>query len=55
MYNSARSDVGEALKAYAMCLGNDDGHDDCDSEFNALKAAQDDFETAVSSYGSDCS
>jgi hypothetical protein len=51
---SAKSDVADALKAYVACLNGNDGHDDCSSEFSTLQSAQDDFESAVSEYGSDC-
>jgi hypothetical protein len=53
-YKSARSDISTALQLYANCVASSDGHDDCSSEFEALKSAQDDFEDAVSRYDSDC-
>ena len=54
-FNSAKSDVAEALRSYAQCLSGSDGHDDCSSEFFSLQSAQDDFESAVSEYESNCS
>jgi hypothetical protein len=33
---------------------DDDGHDDCSIEFSALRSVQDDFESAVSDYESEC-
>jgi hypothetical protein len=53
-YRSAASDVKEALRTYARCLSDTDGHDDCSTEFTRLRSAQDDFESAVSDYESDC-
>ena len=53
-YNSARSDVSDAIRSYASCISDSDGHDDCSGEFSSLHSAQDDFENAVSEYGSEC-
>jgi len=53
-YNSALSDVSDALKRYASCVSDSQGHDDCSSEFSNLRSAQDDFESAVSEYESEC-
>lgn len=53
-YNSARSDVSDALRLYASCISSSDGHDDCSTEFSSLQSAQDDFKSAVSTYESDC-
>ena len=53
-YNSALEEVGYTLKRYARCVENSGGSDDCSSEFRRLKNSQYDFETAVSSYGSEC-
>jgi hypothetical protein len=53
-YNSAKSDIADALKRYASCVSDSDGHDDCSSEFSSLRSAQDDFESAVSDYESNC-
>jgi hypothetical protein len=53
-YRSAKSDVRDALKNYSNCIDGSDGHDDCSSEFSSLQSAQDDFETAVSEYESEC-
>jgi hypothetical protein len=53
-YNSALSDVGDTLKRYANCVSDSQGHDDCSIEFSQLKSAQDDFESAVSEYESEC-
>ena len=54
-YNSAASDVSSTLRLYSRCLSSSDGHDDCSSEFARLKSDQDDFESAVSNYESECS
>jgi hypothetical protein len=54
-YNSARSDVSSALRQYERCVSDSKGHDDCASEFSTLHSAQDDFESAVSEYQSNCS
>ena len=53
-YNSAISDVSDALKRYTRCLSGSNGHDDCSTEFRRLKNAQSDFESAVSEYQSEC-
>jgi hypothetical protein len=53
-YNSAISDLSGTLKAYSSCVSDSEGHDDCSLEFSNLQSSQDDFETAVSSYQSDC-
>ena len=53
-YNSAASDVGAAVQDYSNCVDGSQGHDDCSSEFGSLQSAQDDFETAVSNYESEC-
>jgi hypothetical protein len=53
-FKSARSDISTALQLYANCVSSSDGHDDCSSEFETLKSAQDDLDDAVSEYESDC-
>jgi hypothetical protein len=54
-YKSARSDVSDAIRAYASCVSNSDGRDDCSSEFSTVSSAQDEFESAISAYESECS
>src|SRR5258708_2824593 len=53
-YKSARSDISTALQLYVNCVSSSDGHDDCSSEFEQLKSAQDDFEDSVSKYETEC-
>jgi hypothetical protein len=53
-YKSARSEVFDAIKTYARCISDSDGRDDCSSEFSSVRSEQDDFETAVSDYESEC-
>jgi hypothetical protein len=53
-YNSAVSDVSDALRRYTRCLSSSAGHDDCSSEFRKLKNAQSDFEAAVSQHEIEC-
>ena len=53
-YNSALSDVSDAIRSYARCVSDSRGRDDCSSEFSRLRSDQDDFETAVSEYESEC-
>jgi hypothetical protein len=53
-YKSARSDISTALQSYVNCVSSSDGHDDCTSEFEQLKSAQDDFEDSVSKYETEC-
>jgi hypothetical protein len=54
-YNSVLSDLSDTLRGYARCVSDSKGRDDCALEFGRLKSAQDDFESAVSDYQSDCS
>jgi hypothetical protein len=53
-YKSAMDDISTALVAYTSCVSSSRGHDDCSSEFQTLRSAQDDFEDAVSKYESEC-
>jgi len=53
-FHSSRGDVFDSLKKYASCVSDSDGSDDCSTEFQNLSNDQDDFESAVSSYQSDC-
>jgi hypothetical protein len=53
-YNSAANDVTDALQSYAGCVDSSEGHDDCSAEFSQLQTAQDDFESAVSDYDTEC-
>jgi hypothetical protein len=53
-YKSAMSDISTALQAYTACLSTSNGHDDCSSEFETLRSAQDDLESAVCEYESEC-
>ena len=53
-YNSAVDSIGYALKRYARCVEGSAGSDDCSLEFRRLRSAQSDFESAVSSYRSEC-
>jgi hypothetical protein len=53
-YNSAISDLSQALKIYSECLSDSQGHDDCSMQFATLQTAQDSFSTAVSGYQASC-
>ena len=53
--NNARTDISNAMRKYSRCVGSTQGDDDCSLEFSRLKRAQDDFESAVEGYQSDCS
>jgi hypothetical protein len=53
-FKSARADIASAFRTYGNCVSGSDGTEDCSSEFGQLRLAQDDFESAVSSYQSDC-
>jgi hypothetical protein len=53
-YKMAIDDISPVLKRYAGCVSDSRGHDDRSSEFRRLRSAQDDFESAVSSYESEC-
>jgi hypothetical protein len=52
---SAKSEVIDGIRAFASCVSSSDGHDDCSTEFSTLHSAEDDFESAVSEYESECS
>jgi len=54
MQREAVSEYKAAKEDIAGCLSGNDGHDDCSSEFETLKSAQDDLEDAVSKYESEC-
>lgn len=54
-YDAALSEVRDAIRAYATCVADSQGHDDCSSEFSALQSAQDEFKSAVSDYEGECS
>ena len=53
-YNSTMGELFYALKRYSTCISNSRGTDDCYSEFSRVRGAQSDFESAVSSYKSEC-
>ena len=53
-YNSAVDDISYNLRRYSGCVTNSQASDDCSFEFRRLKYAQDDFESAVSSYSYEC-
>lgn len=53
-YNSAVDEISSKLKRYAGCVEGSRGTDDCSYEFRRLKSAQYDFESAVSSFRSNC-
>jgi hypothetical protein len=53
-YNSAVDDISYGLRRYTQCVQDSQGRDDCSSEFRRLKNAQDDFESAVWEYQSNC-
>jgi hypothetical protein len=53
-YKSAISDASAALTLYTSCISDSKGHDDCSSEFEGIRSAQDDFESTVSKYQSEC-
>ncbi len=53
-YADAVNDLAYQLQRYANCVAASDGDDDCSSEFNALKWAQDEFEDAVSNIQTYC-
>lgn len=53
-YNSATSEIESRLRRYVGCIEGSQGQDDCYAEFRRLKSAQDEFETAVNEYQSEC-
>lgn len=53
-YNTAISEIEGYLRRYTNCVAGSQGRDDCSFEFRRLKSSQDDFETAVSEYSSEC-
>lgn len=46
-YRSANSDLTDALRTYASCIADSEGHERCAREFLILKTKQEDFESAV--------
>jgi hypothetical protein len=53
-FQLSHSNVEDALAGYQNCISSSNGHDDCSTEFQSLQSEQGDFETAVSSYESEC-
>jgi hypothetical protein len=53
-YDSALAQIEHTLHRYTRCISNSKGQDDCYSAFRRVQSAQDDFETAVSSFNSEC-
>jgi hypothetical protein len=53
-YNAAVESISDTLRRYTSCVSDSRGNDDCSLEFGRLRSAHDDFESAVSSYQSDC-
>jgi len=53
-FRQALSDVEHRLRTYSRCIQDNDGRDDCYSEFRRLQSAQSDLESAVSEYQSEC-
>ena len=53
-FQSAASDLADALQIYSDCVANSTGLDDCSSEFNLLRSGQDGFESAVLQYRGTC-
>ena len=53
-YNMATNEVSTALRVYATCITGSRGRDDCSSEFDLLRSAQDDFELAVERIRKEC-
>jgi len=53
-YNSATQDISSYLRRYANCVADSRGSDDCSAEFRRLRSSQDDFESAVGDYQSNC-
>jgi hypothetical protein len=53
-YNSAIESVFNAVRQYMKCMADREGHDDCSSLFRQLQGAQDDFESAVATWRSEC-
>lgn len=53
-YRSSVDDISSTLRRYTSCISSSNGRDDCSYEFRRLRSAQDEFESAVSSIGTDC-
>jgi hypothetical protein len=51
---SAASDLEYSARQLQMCASNEDFSDDCSSEFNRIRSAHSDYESAVSDYESYC-
>ena len=53
-YNFVTGQLSDALHRYVNCISSSRGTDDCSSEFRRVRSAQDDFESAVSQFQSNC-
>lgn len=53
-YNAATAEIDYRLRRYVRCVESSQGSDDCSTEFRRLRSAHSDFESAVSSYRSEC-
>lgn len=53
-YNGSLDEIDSYLRRYSRCVSGSQGQDDCSSEFRRLRNAQNDFESAVSAFISEC-
>jgi hypothetical protein len=53
-FGNDRTELKSSLVRYYNCIARSDGRDDCATEFQAIQTNHDDFEFAVSEYGSTC-
>jgi hypothetical protein len=47
-------EIQEHLGRYVQCIAKSNGQDDCSSEFQRVRNAQDEFEKTVEEFRSEC-
>lgn len=53
-YNTAVEEVSSTLRRYTRCISYSEGRDDCSREFSRIRAAHNEFGSAVADYEREC-
>ena len=53
-YNTAVEEVPSTLRRYTRCISYSEGRDDCSREFSRIRAAHNEFGSAVADYEREC-
>jgi hypothetical protein len=53
-YNSSIQEIDHLIRRYVQCISNSRERDDCSLEFRRLKRNQEDFESSVLQFQSEC-